>query len=239
MLLIRFALTTLLFALCSSAIADVSEAFHTIDLTSPQPPVRAEDVLVYTYLPKSNYKIIGKIYARGMAEYKQPDPYDIVGAIDRIVSPPKQPTEQDDIDLAMNAIAEDASKIGANGVVIINSQQIRITEHSSERKIIAIAFRHDPPDSSNTINNDTAAPTLSSRNNPTFTWSSSICSTSSDCNNARFCYARRCETPRDYNLLPRQFPAQNSSSTGQACAGDEHCMSGLYCSHETNRCAPK
>lgn len=229
MFILRFLLISL--SLIGLSHADISEAFHTIDLASPQPPTRAEDVMVYTYLPKSNYKIIGKIYARGMAEYKNPDPNDVFGAINNIISPPKELTEKDDIDLAMNAIAEDAAKIGSNGVIILSSQQIRLTHNSSERKIIALAFRID-----HTENTAPSNPTPTPQNTTNSENKKYSCSASSDCKNTQFCYSGRCATPHDYNQIPRAFPSFKSSAKGQKCAGDEHCTSGLYCSYETNKC---
>jgi hypothetical protein len=127
------------------AIADVSEANHSINLAEPLDPVQITDVHGYTYLPSTPYKMVGTIYARGMAEAPQVSSVDLLGQLGQLVDPPKVPTEQDDIDLAMRALYADAAAIGANGVIITKSIQVRISDTATERRITAIAVRIERP----------------------------------------------------------------------------------------------
>jgi hypothetical protein len=123
------------------AFADVSEANHSINLNAPLDPVQVADVKLYTYKPTVPVKVVGTILARGMAEGEQLSSYDLGGRLLQLVDPPKVPTEQDDIDLAMKALYADAAAIGANGIIITKSVQVRVSDRATERRITAIAFR--------------------------------------------------------------------------------------------------
>jgi len=99
----------------------------------------ASDVIVYIYKPDFNFKIIATIEARGMAEASQ----DLLDQLDvtRLLSPPKAPSEKEDIELAMKALKAEAASIGAYGVIIAKSVQVRVSQNATERRIAAIAIR--------------------------------------------------------------------------------------------------
>jgi hypothetical protein len=119
---------------------DVSEATHEIDLDSPLPPIEPGSVKFYTYKPTSNARLVGKIYARGMATVDKPAELDILGRLQE-ASDPTRATEEDDKNLAMQAIILDAANIGADAVIIVKSYQVRLSAHSSERRMEALAYR--------------------------------------------------------------------------------------------------
>ena len=117
--------------------ADVSEATFTPQGSDIYPALKPAQVVIYVYKPDFKFKIIGVIEARGMAG---PDG-SILGQLDilgQLFSTP--PTEKDDILLAMKALKEEAATAGAEGVLIIQSKQVRVSQNATERQIRAAAI---------------------------------------------------------------------------------------------------
>ena len=117
--------------------ADESEATFTPQGSDVYPALRPSQVIVYVYKPDFKFKVIGLIEARGMAG---PD-RSLLGQLDilgRLLSAP--PTEKDDILLAMKALKEEAAIAGANGVLILESRQVRVSQTTTERQIRAVAI---------------------------------------------------------------------------------------------------
>ena len=117
--------------------ADESEATFTPQGSDVYPALKPSQVVVYVYKPDFKFKIIGVIEARGMAG---PD-RSILGQLDilgRLLSAP--PTEKDDILLAMKALKEEAANAGAEGVLILQSKQVRVSHDATERQIRAAAI---------------------------------------------------------------------------------------------------
>ena len=77
------------------------------------------------YKPNFTFKIIGTIEARGMAR----------GLL-------STPEEKEDVALALKALKKEAASIGANGVIIMKSGQVRVSNEATERRIAAIAIRY-------------------------------------------------------------------------------------------------
>ena len=140
---------------CLAGKADISEATHDINLEASLPPIDASTVKVYTYEPSPKAKVVGRIYARGMATVDRPGELDIFGILQEATEPARV-TEEDDKRLAMQALVKDAAAIGADAVVVVKSYQVRVSENSTERRIEAIAFRTsvdaDQPSSKNAGN---------------------------------------------------------------------------------------
>lgn len=118
--------------------ADVSEATFTPQGSDTYPALKPSDVVVYVYKPDFKFKIIGTIEARGMAGGSESllEQLDILG---KLLSTP--PTEKDDIKLAMKALREEAASAGADGVLILQSKQVRVSQTATERQIRAVAIR--------------------------------------------------------------------------------------------------
>ena len=68
-----------------------------------------------------------------------PDRLDLLGRL--LETPPAPPTEKDDLALAMKALKEEAAQAGAEGVLILRSTQVRVSQSASERRIHALAIR--------------------------------------------------------------------------------------------------
>jgi uncharacterized protein YbjQ (UPF0145 family) len=119
--------------------ADVSEAYHTVDINNPLPPTPPSSIRIYKYKPSGNVKFIGVIYARGMATVDAPNALDLVGQMQEALSPSRT-TEEDDIKLAMKALIDDAASIGANAIIIKKSSQENVSHNSTERRIEAFAL---------------------------------------------------------------------------------------------------
>ena len=123
------------------AVADISEATFTAQGAETYTELRPSEVVVYVYKPSFKFKIIGTIEARGMAQANSSllDRLDILGRL--IETPRDAPTEKDDIALAMKALKEEAASAGAEGVLILRSTQVRVSQTATERRIIAAAIR--------------------------------------------------------------------------------------------------
>ena len=123
------------------AIADISEATFTPQGSDTYTELKPSDVVVYEYKPDFKFKIIGTIEARGMAQASSSllDRLDILGRL--LETPPAALTEKDDIALAMKALKEEAALAGAEGVLILRSTQVRVSQTATERRIIAAAIR--------------------------------------------------------------------------------------------------
>jgi hypothetical protein len=124
----------------TSSRADVSEATFTPQGSDVYPPIPVSEVQVFVYKPDFKFKIIGIIEARGMAGGGGSllDSLDITKLFD---SPPG---EKEDIALAMKALKEEAANAGANGVLIIRTGQVRVSQDATERQIKAAAIRRIP-----------------------------------------------------------------------------------------------
>lgn len=132
-----YAITIAVLSFSTSAWADVSEATFTPQGSDVHPAVAVSQVEVFVYKPDFKFKIIGVIEARGMAE---PD-NSLLGQLDilgRAFRAP--PGEKEDIALAIKALKSEAADAGATGVIIMISQQVRISENATERQIKAAAI---------------------------------------------------------------------------------------------------
>lgn len=120
-----------------SARADISEATFTPQGSETYAQTEISKVAVYVYKPEFKFKIIGVIEARGMAggDLSLLDKLDIT----RHFNAP--PGEKDDIALAMKALKEEAAWAGAEGVLILQSRQVRVSQTATERQIKAVAIR--------------------------------------------------------------------------------------------------
>ena len=118
--------------------ADVSEATFTPQGAESYPALNPSQVVVYVYKPDFKFKIIGTIEARGMAG-GNPSLLEQLDILGRLLETP--PTEKDDIALAMKALKEEAAMAGAEGVLIIRSMQVRVSQNATERRIQAVAIR--------------------------------------------------------------------------------------------------
>lgn len=123
-----------------AAWADVSEATFTAQGSTVYERVPVSYVEVFVYKPDFKFQVIGVIEARGMAGGG--------GSLADLVDLEKwfgaPPGEKDDIALAMKALKEEAASAGATGVVIIQSRQVRVSQHATERQIKAAAIRRIP-----------------------------------------------------------------------------------------------
>lgn len=105
---------------------DVSEASHVLQGNETYSAIPEDQVTVYVYKPNFTFKIIGTIEARGMAR-------------GGLLSTPE---EKEDVALALKALKKEAASIGANGVIIMESGQVRVSNEATERRIAAIAIRY-------------------------------------------------------------------------------------------------
>lgn len=161
---IALAFAVLIFS--TEAFADVSEATFTSQGSATYPPTSTETVEVFVYKPDFKFKIIGVIEARGMAGGDESllEQLDILGKLLR-----KPPGEKEDIALAIKALKEEAASAGATGVIILRSQQVRVSNNATERQIRAAAI----------IRVDYSPPANSS------------CYSDSDCSNGESCSSRK------------------------------------------------
>jgi uncharacterized protein YbjQ (UPF0145 family) len=127
---------------------DVSDASHLVNINHPIPPVDPKIVKIYTYKPSSDHQFIGVIYARGMASPDRVNPLNIFSIIGEAIQP-SIATEEDDKQLAIDALINEAAKIGADSLIITKSYQVQITAQSSERRIEALAYRSPTPQRAN------------------------------------------------------------------------------------------
>jgi hypothetical protein len=134
---IHCALIILCLFLSTEAMADVSEATYTSQGSTKYTSIDESQVEVFIFKPDFKFKVIGMIEARGMAETDNGllDQLDVLGKLFR-----KPPGEKEDIALAMTALREEAANAGATGVIIIRSQQVRVSGRATERQIKAAAI---------------------------------------------------------------------------------------------------
>jgi hypothetical protein len=118
--------------------AGVSEANFTAQGSQTYSSVPVSAVEVFVYKPDFKFKVIGVIEARGMySGASLGDLFDLDKWTDT-----NPIGEKEDIALAMKALKEEAARVGADGVIIINSRQIRVSQDgSTERRINAAAIR--------------------------------------------------------------------------------------------------
>lgn len=208
-----FLALTATFALAGSQ--DISEATHIIDIETPLPSVDPSLVKVYTYKPTGNVKFVGKILARGMATADKPGHLDILGQLLEAASPTVA-TEDDDKRLAMQALLKDAGNIGANGVIITKSAQVRVSHSATERQIeaFAILIMSDGATSNELVEGQ--------------------CKMSLQCASGYACRSRTCV---QLSHTPSVLPALESVAQGGRCVGDEHCQDGFICSPSNGTCS--
>lgn len=117
--------------------ADISEASFMPQGSEFHAPVRESQVEVFVYKPDFKFKVIGIIEAHGMAGGSTSllDQLDIVS---KLFDAP--PGEKEDIALALKALKSEAAKAGATGVIIMRSQQVRVSQNATERRIKAAAI---------------------------------------------------------------------------------------------------
>jgi hypothetical protein len=122
----------------SIALANLSEANFTPQGSGTYDSVPASQVEIFAFKPDFKFKIIGVIEARGMySGGTLGDLFDLDKWTDTSSIGEKQ-----DISLAMKALINEASRVGAHGVIILKSQQVRVSnDGSSARRIIAAAIR--------------------------------------------------------------------------------------------------
>ncbi|MBK7663577.1 MAG: hypothetical protein IPJ21_08550 [Sterolibacteriaceae bacterium] len=134
---IRRAVTVCWILISGNVMADISEATFTPQGSSEYTAIPVSNVEIFVYKPDFKFKVIGVIEARGMAESNSGllDQLDVIGKFFR-----KPPGEKDDIALAMKALKSEAANAGATGVVIIQSQQVRVSNNATERQIKAAAI---------------------------------------------------------------------------------------------------
>lgn len=111
-------------ALAACAAFETSEATHILSGQS-YPPSDAASVAIYIEKPSFNYTVVGIVEARGMAF--------ITGG------------EKRDQELAIQALKQEAASIGADGVIISDSNQVIASVSkdgtSTERRIKGLAIR--------------------------------------------------------------------------------------------------
>lgn len=111
--------------------ADVSEAVHMLNGSEAYPPIDESQVSIFLFKPDFPFKVIGSIEARGMAESN------LVHLLTL-----SQPTEKQDMELAIKALKQEAASIGANGVIVIEQGQVRVSSTATERRIQGAAIRY-------------------------------------------------------------------------------------------------
>lgn len=137
MRLLRWLLVTMLWCFSALAMADISEATFTPQGSQTYPATSAAMVEVYVYRPDFKFVVIGVIDAHGMAG----------GAMSLLDSLQLKnlfgapPGEKEDMALAIQALKDEASRAGADGVIIVNSQQVPVGPNATERRIRAAAIK--------------------------------------------------------------------------------------------------
>ena len=110
--------------LSACAALETSEATHMLNGKS-LPPVPVESVEIYIQKPEFAYSIVGTVEARGMGFTN----------------------EQRDQELAIAALKREAASIGADGVIVTDSDQriSGVSKHgtSTERRIKGTAIRRE------------------------------------------------------------------------------------------------
>jgi hypothetical protein len=126
-------------AFTSDAWADISEATFTPQGASVYPSVDVTGIAVYSFRPDFKFTVIGVIDAHGMA-----------GGANSIFDSlllknllREQPGEKEDMELAIRALKIRAAEAGADAVIIMQSNQVRVSETATERRIRAAAIRRE------------------------------------------------------------------------------------------------
>ncbi len=122
-----------------ACLADVSEATFIPQGSEEYSAIDESQVSIFSFKPDFPFKVIGSIEARGMATESLLDQLDVIG---KAVGWTKAPTEKDDIRLAIQAIKREAASVGANGVIIVKQGQVRVSQNSTERRMIGAAIRY-------------------------------------------------------------------------------------------------
>ncbi|WP_173984686.1 hypothetical protein [Magnetospirillum sp. SS-4] len=143
----KFLIITMLSgALCSCArptVPDgISDATHILSGIERYPQIGPEYVEVFLSEPNFQFKTIGIINARGMANMEM---YALRGLASLDVKSAlglQVAGEKEDLTLAMRALKKEAASIGANGVIIKSNEQIQIGYNASERRISGVAIRY-------------------------------------------------------------------------------------------------
>ena len=94
-------------------------------------PIDESQVSIFLFKPDFPFKIIGSIEARGIAE---------AGLVNLLTL--SQPTEKQDMELALKALKQEAASIGANGVIVVKQGQVRVSSTATERRIQGAAIRY-------------------------------------------------------------------------------------------------
>lgn len=218
--------------LASAGVNDISEAYSAIDIKAARPATNFLSVQKRTYAPQGAV-YVGRIYATGMATI-DPEELHETAARMLLLEDRKPPTIKDDIRLAESAMYSEAAKIGANIVIIRKSEQVRVTNDATERRIVADAFFEDrTPPQSFTPQVQPPAP----KKPPQQIITGKPCSESSECGPGQFCYQRKCDLPSNYADLPQRNPVSQGGS-GARCMGDENCSQGLLCKNKYFVCTP-
>jgi len=140
-LIFRFIFTVACMAIALPSFAQVSEANFTPQGSDTYGSVPLSTVEVFVYKPDFKFKVIGVIEARGM--YTGGTLGDLFDINKWTSTTPIG--EKEDIALAMKALKEEAARVGATGVIIVQSRQIRVSQDgSTERRINAAAIRRIP-----------------------------------------------------------------------------------------------
>jgi hypothetical protein len=129
-----FVITTLFAAMPASA--NISEAIFTPQGSEVYQSTSESSVEVYVYKPEFSFKVIGAIEARGMAGGGGNlfDALDITNLLDG------PPGEKEDMALAIRALKREAARVGATGVIILRSTQVRVSPSATERRINGVAI---------------------------------------------------------------------------------------------------
>lgn len=218
MVVIRVLLCALsLFGWTAHALADVSEATHILSSTEQFDRVAPLAVKVYVTKPAVQFKVVGTVEARGMAQAKPTQ--SLNEAFERVLRPPVPLGEREDLELALQALKLEAAGMGANGVVIERSEQVRVSSSATERRISALAIRTAGPVE--------VEPSAASSD-------SGVCTTSRECMEGHFCRRGACEYVPPWGR--KAGLTAKGSALGDACYEDAHCKTGVCGKY--NRCEP-
>lgn len=139
----KFILSLAVVVTCMAALpafAHLSEANFTPQGSGNYAAVSVSEVEVFAFKPDFPFKVIGVIEARGM--YTGGGLSDLLDLDKWTDNSPIG--EKEDIALAMKALLAEAARVGANGVVIVKSQQVRAdNQGGTARRIVAAAIRYE------------------------------------------------------------------------------------------------
>jgi hypothetical protein len=130
-----FVIATLFSAMPASA--NISEAIFTPQGSEVYPSTPESSVEVYVYTPEFSFKVIGAIEARGMAGGGGGNLLDGLDITNLLDGPPG---EKEDMALAIRALKREAARVGATGVIILQSTQVRVSPSATERRISGAAI---------------------------------------------------------------------------------------------------